>query len=200
MIFDAKRIKEGIESYNEIMRQVNTPAFCSLEFRKLYNGFYRLRQKPSKWYDDYYSLFLECKTKEYSFKELLTILYKKTGEIHPSFCSKMLATLNPDKPIWDQYVLLWLGFSLKKIKDDNLKIEYYSNVYDQIEKEYLSHLEDRNIKEAIALFDKMIPEGKNISSVKKIDFMLWSNRSDRTISVFEYNKLLDEIDDLKKEN
>lgn len=196
MIFDANRIRDGIDTYNEIMREVNTSVFCTPSFRTLFNGFYRLRQKPEKWYDAYYSLFLRCKANPMSFKEVLTEIYKSTGEIHASFCSKLIATLDPNKPIWDQYVLQWLGFSLSDPKDKEERITYYSNIYDQIEREYNIHLSNRNIQEAIAVFDRLIPAGKGLTSVKKLDFMLWSNRSDRTVSILDYNKLLDDLDDL----
>ena len=39
----------------------------------------------------------------------------------PSFSSKMLAPLNPEKPICDQYILRNLGFSLRNNKRDRLQ-------------------------------------------------------------------------------
>lgn len=197
MKFDAVRINQGIDSYNEIMSKINSPEFCTDSFKKLFNGFYRIRQKPSSWYDAYYGVFSDCKQRNLSFKEVLTMVYDKTGELHPSFCSKMIATLNPDKPIWDQYVLQWLGIILNPPKEAKDKIEYMSKIYKQIEIEYNAHLNDKNIQEAIRDFDVKIKNGKNISSIKKIDFMLWSNRNERTVSILDYNSLLDELESLK---
>lgn len=197
MIFDPGRINAGIDSYNEIMRQVNTTQFCNADFRTLYNGFYRLRQKPQTWYDAYYDIFLDCKTNPKTFIEVVTELYERTGEIHPSFCSKIVATINPNKPIWDQYVLHWLGIVLNDPKDKHERITYYATIYQQIESEYNEHLNDRNVIEAFAEFDRLVPAGINITAIKKLDFMLWSNRSDRTVSVLDYNKLIDEIAELR---
>lgn len=199
MIFDPRRINEGIDIYNEIMREVNTPLFCSSSFRKLYNGFYRLRQKPVDWYDAYYDIFQRCKENPMTFREVLTEMYETTGEIHASFCSKLIATLNPNKPIWDQYVLQWLGINLNDPKDKYDRIDYYVGIYEQIENEYLAHLNDRNIRDAFAEFNRLAPHGVNLTEVKKLDFMLWSNRSDRTVSILDYNQLLDELEELKNQ-
>lgn len=193
MIFDEKRINEGIGDYNEIMSMVNTPAFCTDSFKTLFNHFYRIRQKPASWYRAYYDLFKRCKEENLSFKEVLTELYKKTGEVHASFCSKMVATVNPAMPIWDQYVLAWLGIIKNDPKDITERINYYCEIYNTICKEYNAHLNDYNIKEALKIFDIKVPRGKNIHVIKKIDFMLWSNRSDRTVSILDYNHLIDKI-------
>lgn len=46
------------------------------------------------------------------FEEILRELYDLTnGRIEASFSSKMYATLYPEKPIWDQFVLKFLGFT-----------------------------------------------------------------------------------------
>lgn len=199
MVFDAARINEGIDKYNEIMDQVNTPHFCDPDFRKLYNGFYRLRQKPAAWYEVYYDIFLNCRNNPKTFQEVLMEMYNRTGEIHPSFCSKLIATLNPDMPIWDQYVLQWLGINLNNPKDDHERINYYAEIYTQIKDEYNEHLSDKNIVNALEEFDRLIPDGAGLTNIKKLDFMLWSNRSDRTVSILDYNSLLDEIEELKKQ-
>ena len=36
---------------------------------------------------------------------MIGCLYVETGNIEASFSSKMIATIDSDKPIWDQYVL-----------------------------------------------------------------------------------------------
>lgn len=194
MNFDANRIKEEIMDYLRIQEMVDSDDFCSSKFKKQYNHFYRIRQKPESWYNAYYDLFFKCKNNPMAFEEIITELYKVTGELHASFGSKMLATLNPNKPIWDQYVLQWLGFIKNDPKDNIQRIKYYASIYEQIENEYNAHKNDKNIIESIRQFDSLIPEGKNISTTKKIDFMLWSNRSDRTVSIFEYNQMKDMLE------
>ena len=128
-----------------------------------------------------------------TFEKVLKTFYEKTNYkyIGPSFCSKIIATLDPQKPIIDKYVLQWLGITKNyepNNKDD--KIEYFVDIYNEIIKEYNDHLDDPNIIESIKSFDEQISEGKNITKIKKIDFMLWSNREPKTVSIFDYDKLL----------
>lgn len=222
MDFDAKKINEVINDYVAIQCLVHRTNFTVPQFKKLFNRYYKLRQKKAAWYNNFYDVFKNCKRTPKSFEELMISLYEKTkvekkkgkkiievGEIHPSFCSKILHTLDPNKPIWDKYVLQWLGIVLKDPKDPYERMHYYATIYEQIEKEYNEHLNDKNIIEAMKRFDKEVklPVGMHeifglkyivtnayrISPVKKLDFMLWSNRSDRTVSILDYNKLLDSI-------
>lgn len=196
--FDEKRINKSINKYKKIMEIINQKdPFDDEEFRKLFNGFYRIRQKSKKWYDDFYTAFKMCKYEHMDFKNTMEVLNDKTGEIHPSFCSKIIATLNPNKPVWDKYVLQWMGIILKKHKSDSECIDYYSKIYQEIEDEYKKHLNDKNVREALDRFDTLVPEGKELTYIKKLDFILWSNRNDRTVSIFEYNKILDELDEVR---
>lgn len=45
------------------------------------------------------------KTEYATFEDILDFLYESTGRIEASFASKMLATLYPNQPIWDKYVI-----------------------------------------------------------------------------------------------
>lgn len=195
--FDEKRINKSINKYKKIMEIINQKdPFDNEEFRKLFDGFYRIRQKSKKRYDDFYSVFKMCKYEHMDFKKTMEVLKEKTGEIHPFFCSKIIATLDPNKPVWDKYVLQWVGIILKKPNDKNKCINYYSKIYQEIEEEYKKHLNDKNVREALARFDTLVPEGKELTEIKKLDFILWSNRNDRTVSIFEYNKIVDELDEV----
>ena len=46
-----------------------------------------------------------------SFEEILVYIHEhvSNSSIEPSFSSKMLATIDRDKPIWDSRVLIALG-------------------------------------------------------------------------------------------
>lgn len=200
MEFDTKVIKRGIGPYLDIMSKVNTPSFCGPEFQRRFNAFYRVRQRPKTWYEAFYDIFRKCYKSPMSFKEVLTEMFERTKRLEPSFCSKLIATLNPDMPIWDKYVLQWLGFPKNdEPKGKKQKIEYFASIYRMITKEYNGHFSDSNIEEAIKRFDASIPEGKNISKMKKLDFMLWSNRTDKTVSILDYDKML-YSDEYRKQN
>jgi len=103
-------------------------------------------------------------------------LDKKLRRYEPSFSSKFVATHNPDKPIWDAFVL----------KNAEIKPPYYSSkmklikaiqVYADLEKWYSSFLLSPTGKMIIEIFDNTVPEANKMSRIKKIDFVLWKNRA-----------------------
>ena len=102
----------GLDRYAEIMKKAKTTNISEdREFQHLFNAFYRVRRNEA-WRKIYYSLFEEMKQGSPNFESILRFLYEKTGNIEASFSSKMLATLCPEKPIWDRYVLENLGLKL----------------------------------------------------------------------------------------
>lgn len=44
-----------------------------------------------------------------SFEEVLQYLYSDLGRVEPSFSSKLVATIDDSKPVWDVHVLNNLG-------------------------------------------------------------------------------------------
>lgn len=92
----------------------------------------------------------------------------------------MLATLNPDHPIWDQYVLKNAGIKAPSTKDrDKNPLKYKDSLvktYKDVEDRCTAYLKTPNGKNCIAEFDKTFPEYNNINDVKKIDFILWAKR------------------------
>ena len=83
----------------------------------------------------------------------------------------MLATINPNKPIWDKYVLKHLKIRVKE-KDKDKKIEEAINIYKKIEEKYKEYLEDNNIKETINRIKKILND-ERISDIKILDFIIF---------------------------
>ncbi len=107
----------GLDKYAEIMR--GDPA--SPSFQWAFNGYYRIRRNE-EWRNCYYALFLRARTECLNFSQIITALFQATGNVEASFSSKMLATIEPAKPIWDQYVLQNLGLELTgKTQEEKLK-------------------------------------------------------------------------------
>ena len=87
----------------------------------------------------------------------------------------MLATIIPEKPIWDRYVVQNLNMQLTgTAKEEKLKNAIM--LYADIEKWYADLLETEKGKECISEFDQVLPDYKGISKIKKIDSILWSIR------------------------
>lgn len=165
----------GLDKYLYIMKQVNnTNVAADLDFQRTFNGFYMVRRNKS-WRKAYYEYFESVKNDTLTFESIITYLYKCTGNIEPSFSSKMLATIFPEKPIWDRYVVQNLNIQLTgAAKEEKLKNAII--LYDDMEKWYTDFLASEKGKDCIREFDRVLPDYKGISSIKKIDSILWSIR------------------------
>ena len=160
----------GLDRYTDIMR--GDPA--SPDFQRAFNGYYRIRRNE-EWRRHYYDLFAKAKTEQYSFKQIITELYRLTGNVEASFSSKMLATIDASKPIWDQYVLQNLGFELMG-KTQEEKLQNAVALYAQIVNWYTDYLTTDEARKNIREFNRLLPEYAWVNDTKKIDCLLWSKR------------------------
>ena len=164
----------GLEQYGYIISQWKiADVSTDKTFQTTFNGYYRVRRN-AEWRKHYYALFQRGKFEKLSFADIITCLYVQTGNIEPSFSSKMYATLYTDKPIWDQYVLKNLNLKLEGKEEERLQNAIA--LYARIEEWYEAFLKTQNGKDCIDAFDKAMPTYSWISSTKKIDCFLWGMR------------------------
>ena len=168
-------ISMGLDKYQFIMEQVKrTDVSTNANFQRIFNGFYLVRRNQA-WRNIYYKHFESVKCGAPTFASILTYLYERTGNIEPSFSSKMLATIFPDKPIWDRYVVQNLNMELVGTTKDE-RLANAITLYADMEKWYAEFLQTDKAKECIKAFDHVMPDYVHISSIKKIDCILWSIR------------------------
>lgn len=164
----------GLEQHGYIISQwKNVDVSADEDFQTKFNGYYRVRRN-AEWRECYYALFQRGKSEELSFADIITYLYEQTGNVEPSFSSKMYATINTDKPIWDQYVLKNLNLQLEGKGEERLHNAI--DLYVRIEAWYEEFLKTQNGKDCIDAFDKALPIYSWISNTKKIDCFLWGMR------------------------
>ena len=166
----------GLDKYKRIMEQApKTDVSADKDFQQLFNGYYRIRRDET-WRNAYYTYFEKAKNANPSFEDIITYLFEKSGgNVEASFSSKMLATINKEKPIWDQYVIQNLNLQLSgKTKEEKLKNAIH--LYDEIEQWYAKFLESEKGKECVSTFNRFFPEYEWISDTKKMDTILWSLR------------------------
>ena len=166
------KVKKGIGQYCAIMQQLQkTDVSADRDFQKQFNGFYRIRQRPAAFYNCYYAYLEQHKQDtQLNFRQVLEYLYEKTGAIHASFGSKLLATVRPEMPVWDKYVLKNLGLKPPYSYAKN-RLEKVCALYDSI----CAWYQTQEARDRIQLFDSLFP-GIDISEVKKIDLLLWQTR------------------------
>jgi len=169
------KIEPGLTKYLYIMKIINeTDVSKDLEFQKKFNGFYRIRQRNTEFYTEYYNLMQSYKNKGISFDSVLRHFYDVLGRVEASFSSKMVATINPNLPVWDEFVLK--NLNLKKpsygAKDRvNKTIELYKTIVDW----YDDFLLTDDAKQMLDLFESKYPN-TDITNIKKIDLILWQMR------------------------
>ena len=175
--YDMSIIEKGLPKYRNIMDMFKRlDVGKDAGFIRTYSGFYRIRRNDN-WRKPYFEFMERSKNEEVSFSDVINFVYQKTGRVEASFSSKLLATLYPDFPIWDQYVLKNLNLRLKS---------YYSNkqnqvndsirLYTRIVKWYQDFVNSDEGKQLISTFDSTFPKYSWLTPTKKVDFMLWSKR------------------------
>lgn len=166
----------GLESYARIQRTVRETNISSdVDFQRFYNRFYRVRRN-AEWQSHYYAIMEREKANpDTSFESVLREMHELTGNVEASFTSKMIATLHPDKPIWDSLVLAKLRLKLKGTTAQS-KLENAVKVYGGILSWYETYLATEDAEKNIRLFDELLPGYAWLTPVKKVDFLLWSER------------------------
>ena len=145
-------------------------------FQKKFNSFYRVR-RDAKWRRKFYSYFEKNKKNtNLSFEIILKDLLLETGNLEASFSSKLLSTINPNMPIWDQYVLKNLGLKVKgQTKDERLVS--IIKTYEEITRIENDMLNKADIKKAVKELQEEFKE-YHLSDIKALDYILWNSRED----------------------
>jgi hypothetical protein len=168
-------IKNGVDKYISIMKEFRSyDVSQNMEFQKSYNGFYRIRQRSTDFYKCYYDYMERGKNSSLIFKDVVEYFNNRFNRIEASFSSKLLATINPNMPVWDSIVLKNLGLKPPAYYKTN-RLENIISMYTDITNWYKEYLMTRNSVEILKVFDSIYPDTK-LTCVKKIDFVLWSIR------------------------
>lgn len=170
---DQKSVDKYLRIQDTLM---NTDVSKDKVFQKSFKGFYRIRRNDD-WCKIYFKLLEQQKTSQKSFSELLRIIFNETGRVEASFTSKLVATIATDCPIWDSFVLKNLGISSPTYLKADKKIEAVIEKYNELTSCLHELSELAEIKDTLKQFDINIKRSKEISTTKKIDFILWSIRS-----------------------
>ena len=184
-------IVKGLYDYQYIMN--NWENVSDDDFYKVYYNFYLsarggiMRRDGNK--VPYYKKLREISQNE-DFVELLNQLKDEmqSNSYEFSLVSKLLHTRNPVMPIYDSKVREYLSkneeveFWWYRNKDmygnsaprGTIEIEKIKHDWQELCKWYLSFQESVRCKKWIEWFDINFPEFKNISNVKKIDFIIFA--------------------------
>lgn len=176
---DWDKLTKGLNKYISIMHDFeSTDVFAELNFQKKFKGFYKIRRNQ-EFCNQYFSILQKHKkNKILSFEYVLTALLTN-GKLEASFSSKLLATINPELPVWDKEVLRNIESELKPLSSTGDRIKDAVHKYNAMADYYKIKLQSDEGKQMIQLFDDKYP-ATNITNLKKIDFILWQTRAPLT--------------------
>ena len=168
------RIHDGLRKYCWIQTNFKE---CDVSedrlFQTRFNGFYKVR-KPDQWRGRYYELMQKAKRDGISFATALRELKKQTGNIEASFASKLVATLDPTKPVIDTFVLHNLGLRLPYYNAPNRESRVIE-LYERLSQRYDALLASPTGQQICEKFGDRYRWAR-ITEQKKVDLVLWQLR------------------------
>lgn len=179
-------IRKGLLDYQYIMQNWSTN---SIDFQTVFYEFY-LKARWSVMSKPENSIpYFERLQKIDANSNLIDIILSLQGEMAKksyefSLCSKMLHTVNPQSPIYDSKVRIylsvqedvdfWWHMNKGHIASSFSEIEKIKHDWDLLCNWYSLFLSSQRGEEWVCWFNNNFPEYKSISDVKKIDFIIFA--------------------------
>ncbi len=144
-------------------------------YRRKYIGFYRVVYRSAAWLDAYFALLqAEKANNAISFARTLRKLSTE-GNVEGAFSSKLVATVRPDMPPIDKWVMLNLGLRRPTGSFDE-RIDGWIRLHADIRSRYKSLLEQEVFEEIQDYFKSWFQQFPGLTGVKKLDILLWRLR------------------------
>lgn len=160
----------GWDAYQRTQMLLNIDVSKDVEYQRNFVFFYKVRRNVD-WRQKFFKYMQEKKNdKNVSFEEVLKQLHSFGKSIEPSFASKLLATINDKMPIWDKNVIVALGIDDSSRSSIKGCVEIYNKICVTIK----DLIQTQDIIDYLQEFNNVFPNCKNISDVKKVDYLLWN--------------------------
>jgi hypothetical protein len=143
-------------------------------FQTAFNAFYRVR-RGAAWRIAFFALLQEEKSCPRSFAKVLRALHAATGRVEASFASKLAATVDPDKPVIDSFVLKNVGLRLPPPGAVETRLARVEQLHERLERVYAEFLDTETGRYLAERFVESYP-GRPVTRVKMLDLVLWQTR------------------------
>ena len=178
---------EKLEVYDFLQRSLAiTNVATAHQFQEKYQEYYRLVidreddrcKRDQNWRRFYFSLLESEKgNRDVSFRTILEKLYRYNERcIEASFSSKIVATIRPELPVYDQYVAKNIGLDKPSCRDRLDRLEKWVDLYDHLQRVVFEMQTYAAFTELKTCFDERLPSYKHFTDVKKLDLFLWQHR------------------------
>lgn len=171
-------VEDGLPKYLAIQQRFGeVDVSQDNDFQSRFKAFYRVRRNPT-WQQPYFEIMQEMKQRgqNVSFAEVLDRIHDDTGCWEASFASKLVATLDPSKPVIDSKVLKNLGIRLPGYTHPETRRDRIVEVYERLNRRMNGIVASDLGAFMVELFEKRY--GKSVvSNMKMMDFILWKSES-----------------------
>ncbi|WP_439407953.1 hypothetical protein ACNJX9_04535 [Bradyrhizobium sp. DASA03076] len=147
------------------------------DYRRNFNRFYKMRSKPADWYRMFFDLLeREKHNVTLTFEDVIREIFARWGEVHPSFASKLVATINPECPVYDKEVCRNLGIRAVTVTNPERRLNAAIDNFLVLQGFHAKAKGIRGISELIDAFDQHFEQFVTFTAIKKLDLMLWQWR------------------------
>ena len=160
----------------------STKAADHAEFRNLFMSFYRLNTGglTEAFKKRYFELLFACDPLQVDpYTSLLRELYlypRRRGDyaLHGSFVSKLVATRDESRPLYDRYVSEFFGLSAPGTGSIEFRIAGFVANLNRLRATYLAWIDDPRLKAVLNLAAEKTPRVRDLHPVRVCDFLVWT--------------------------
>ncbi len=173
--------RREIEAYRWLRRALpDVDVTMDEEFQRRFNAHFRIAQRSRQWHAVYYRLLETFKVVGAEFVDVLYELWEDTGRYEPAFASRLVATIDPDRPVWDRFALMQSGLRAPAYLDPD-KLRKAEEVYRQLREWYADYLQSDGGRRILELFDETAPDFADLGPQKKLEFVLRHMHAERRL-------------------
>lgn len=169
------RVATGLEKYCWLQAALaKRDVARDREFQTRFNAFYRVRRN-SAWQAHFYSLLQQSKSEPQSFADILRALHAATGRVEASFASKLVASVDPNMPVIDAFVLKSLNLWLPRPAPIEMRLARIVELHERLRGIFSDYLDSDMGRHVVARFEESYPDCQ-VTRVKMLDLVLWQAR------------------------
>ena len=168
--------RRGLKKYVYLLERLRkTDVSSDIEYQSVFELFYVVRLRDGAWMDAYFKILEREKHNEaVCFESVLREMRCLTGRVEASFSSKIVATIDPDQPVWDRWALQ--NLNLNKVygrSSDRKYVDRCVDRYAEICKAPKAIVQQgARFRKWSAMLDRHCKEYKGFTEVKKLDLLL----------------------------
>lgn len=144
-------------------------------YQRTFNALYGVRRN-AEWRRAFYRILEQRKgSPDIRFPEIVREIFERTGRVEASFASKLVATIDPTRAIYDSVVRANLGLP-NRTSAGHAKIAEVSHDYDAIQTHLGALVASAKFQELRQRFDREFPDFTQFADLKVLDFLIWQMR------------------------